>query len=483
MTTTSGDIVAGTLTTGTSIGAAAGGTAGPGDIILTSAGGATLNGTANAQRNLAVTARNRITVNSLATGQAVDLRSADIAIATSANAATGRTGTIGEQGRTTSVLLTNTDNSVTTIGGAGTTSGYSLSNAEAQRIFAGDIIIVAPRVSTSSSSGQVSAALNTRAPDVVLDTLTLTGSSGRTGATAGNIGNAGRLRIETAGKLRTVGEVVLSNLTSGNRFQIAASEAIEVDAATGSISLKDATTGRAGTLDLASADVIAASLPTIASVASLTGTKAISDLLGVNGGAVRDEGYLSADGIIVTVSGSFFVQNSGAASTNLRNFADRRGLTVGAGGLSINTGTSPSRIAINGRQVSASAATGFATGIDFLKLVNINGVNQVQGSVTSFGGLDLDSTINGCAIRNFNACQINFDNGNIAREVINGVTDQDLTTAGGDGTLPFTLLTLKDVEPLPFQPLIDDPVTGSGNDDLWAVDDGDKCPEGETCAK
>ena len=247
--------------------------------------------------------------------------------------------------------------------------------------------------------------------------------------------------------------------------------------------MKDATTGRAGTLDLASADVIAAAIPTIASVANLTETKAISDLLGVNNGAVKDEGYLSADSIIVTVSGGFYVQNSGAASTNLRNFADRRGLTVGAGGLSIKTGTSPARIAINGRQVSVSAATGFATGIDFLKLVNINGVNQVQGSVTSFGGLDLDSTINGCAIRNFNACQINFDNGNIAREVINGVTDQDLTTAGGDGALPFTLLTLKDVVPLPYQPLIDDPVTGSGNDDLWAVDDDKKCPEGETCVK
>ena len=438
---------------------------------------------ANAQRNLAVTASRAITIATLATGQTVDLRSADIAISTAANAATGRIATVGEQGRTTSVTLTNTGNSVTTIGGAGVASGYSLSNAEAQRLFANNVTIVAPRVAAGQSGGQISTALNSRAPDVILDALTLTGANGQTGATAGNIGSNGSFRIQTPGKLRTVGAVSLTNLTSGNRFQIAADEAIEVDAATGSISLRGASTGFSGTLDLASEDVIAAALPTIASVSSLSDTKAISDLLGNNTGAVKDEGYLSADSIIVTVSGGFYVQNSGVASTNLRNFADRRGLTVGAGGLSIKTGTSPARIAINGRQVSASAATGFTTGIDFLKLVNINGVNQVQGGLSTFGGLDLDSTINGCAIRNFNACQVNFDNGNIAREVINGVSSRDLTTAGGDEALPFNLLTLKDLEPLPYQPLIDDPVTGAGNDDLWAVDDDKKCPEGDTCEK
>ena len=34
------------------------------------------------------------------------------------------------------------------------------------------------------------------------------------------------------------------------------------------------------------------------------------------------------------------------------------------------------------------------------------------------------------------------------------------------------LIDMRDVNPLPNEPLIDEPVTGSGNDDMWiAVDD------------
>ena len=471
--TTSGDLVAGMLTTGTGIGVSAGGTPGLGDIILTSAGGTTLNGAANAQRNLNVASAGRLSVNGPATGAAVDLRSSDIAI--------GSAATVGQQGRTTSVTLTNSANGVTTIGGNGVTSGYSISNAEAQRIFAGDIIIVAPRV-TASNSGQVSTALNSRAPDVILDALTLTGANGQTGATSGNIGSTGRLRIQTAGKLRTVGAVSLTGLTSANRFQIAADETIEVDAATGSISLRGGSNTLGGTLELTSADVIAASLTNIAAVSAATDTKTISDRLGLNDRAVKDDGYLSANSIVVNVANGFYVQNSGAVSPNLRNFRDRRGLTVGEGGLSIRTTSPIARIVINGRQVSTSAVTGFATGIDFLKLVTFNGNTQGQMSVPT-GLFDLDSTINGCAILNPATCQVNFDNGNITRDVINNLTDAERRAAEGDGALPFTLLSIKNVEGLPFQPVIDDPVTGSGNDDLWAIDDDKKCPDGEACPK
>ena len=473
LTTTSGDIVAGTLTTGAGVGASAGGAPGPADIILTSASSVTLNGAANAQRNLNVTAARRLSVNGQAIGTVVDVRSSDITI--------GSTAAIGQQGRTTSVTLNNVSNSVTTIGGSGVTTGYSLSNAEAQRIFAGDIIIIAPRL-TASNTDQVSTALNSRAPDVILDTLTLTGTNGQTGTTAGNIGSNGRLRIQTAGKLRTVGAVLLTNLTNGTRFQIAADETIEVDAATGSISLRGASNALGGTLELASADVIAASLTNIAAVGSASDTKAISDRLGLNDGAVLDDGYLSANAITVNVANGFYVQNSGAVSPNLRNFRDRRGLTVGEGGLSINTRSPTARIVINGRQVSATAVTGFATGIDFLKLVTFNGNAQGQNSAPS-GLFDLDSTINGCAILNPATCQVNFDNGNITRDVINNLTEEERRAAEGDGALPFTLLSIKDVEGLPFQPVIDDPVTGSGNDDLWAIDDAKKCTVGETCEK
>jgi hypothetical protein len=36
------------------------------------------------------------------------------------------------------------------------------------------------------------------------------------------------------------------------------------------------------------------------------------------------------------------------------------------------------------------------------------------------------------------------------------------------------LVELKDILPIGYEPLIDDPVTGAGNDDLWSRRDGKK---------
>ena len=35
------------------------------------------------------------------------------------------------------------------------------------------------------------------------------------------------------------------------------------------------------------------------------------------------------------------------------------------------------------------------------------------------------------------------------------------------GSLPTALITMRDLDPLSGEPLLDDPVTGAGNDDLW----------------
>lgn len=472
-------------------------TATAGNIAITSGDDVTLSGAANASGNLNVTARDRIAVNALATGSAIDFRSADISLETTA--------AVGEQGRTASVRLANTGNRVTHVGGSSDdrTGLYTLSNTEAQRIFATDVTIVAPRVAAASVEGITSTSLSTRAPDVVLDTLTLTGANGISGATAGNIGTSGRLRIETPGKLRTIGAVTISNLGSGNRFEIAASEAIEVDAATGSISLRNASSGLGGTLALTSEDVIVASTTAMTDVRGAADIAAIETRLARNDGATSDDGYLRADSINVNVSNGFYVQNSGAApvttspgtGTGTGTDTDstssiydaRRGLTVGNGGLNITTtGTgTTARIVINGRQILTGTGATTRTGVSFLNNVQVNGFSRGAGTLNA-GLFDPGSTINGCIILSSAACVVStepmIDPGNDARDIIEDI-DEDTRGTGGD-PLPFALVEIRDVEELGFPPVIDDPVTGSGNDDLYAIDDEDDCPDDQTeCAR
>jgi hypothetical protein len=461
--TNGGNITTGTLSSGS------------GDIVIASDGNATMTGNTSSGRNLNVTARNLLSVGGVANGLSIDLRSSDIAV----NTTSGR---IGEQDRTTVAQLTNTGSGVTTIGGAGVTTGYSLSNAEAQRIFAGDIIITAARTASPPAGAQTPSTLNAAAPDVVLDTLTLTGATGQTGATAGNIGATGRLRIETPGKLRTVGAVAISNLASANRFQVNAAQSIEVDAATGSVSLSGAGGALGGTIELTAPSVIAASLTAIGAVAAAVDGRAVNDRLAINDNAISDVGTFSANGIIVNVTNGFFVQNSGIKELSAFSFGDRRGVTVGSGGLTINAASPTTRIFVSGRQVQPNGT--FITGVDFLRQQTINGT-RIQLSTFPPTPFDTASTVNGCAIINSAACLITIDGGSIARDVI-GQSDDETSRGGSSSDANFVQFQFKNLDEANFQPVIDDPVTGVGNDDLYALFDARDCTDDqnlEGCTK
>ena len=472
-TTASGDVRltssnGGNISTGTL-------SSGSGDIVIASDGSATMTGNTSSGRNLNVTARNLLSVGGVANGLSIDLRSSDIAV----NTTSGR---IGEQDRTTVAQLTNTGSGVTTIGGTGVTTGYSLSNAEAQRIFAGDIIITAARTASPPAGTQTPSTLNAAAPDVVLDALTLTGATGQTGATAGNIGASGRLRIETPGKLRTVGAVAISNLASANRFQVNAAQSIEVDAATGSVSLSGAGGALGGTIELTAPSVIAASLTAIGAVAAAVDGRAVNDRLAINDNAISDVGTFSANGIIVNVTNGFFVQNSGIKELSAFSFGDRRGVTVGSGGLTINAASPTTRIFVSGRQVQPNGT--FITGVDFLRQQTINGT-RIQLSTFPPTPFDSASTVNGCAIINSAACLITIDGGSIARDVI-GQSDDETSRGGSSSDANFVQFQFKNLDEANFQPVIDEPVTGVGNDDLYALFDARDCTDDqnlEGCTK
>ena len=379
-------------------------------------------------------------ITGVVTGQSIALASANIAIDPA-----GRVGTAGVT-QQLSVTNNNSDNQ-TFVGGAPGTSvaGYHIDADELTRLYASQIDIVAPAVQTVGSSSVGSAA----PPDVIVDSFTMTG-----GAAGSNLGANGALTIRTPGKMRVTGNVELTGLTDANTLNLVASDALEVILGQGSVRLVNGA-DPAGQLNLVSNDVIVATAEAIADVGAATSTSAINTRLAQNDGVVLDEGALFARGIRAQVVGGFYVQNSGAGT----DLAQRRGLTFGAGGLDVVT-EGPSRIVVNGVQLGPN---GQVTGLDALQLLTVRGAAPVPGSY------DRGSTVNGCLISSPTVCAtvvFDVDNNFPVQDVIEEI-DGDEESEGEGNTLPQPLITMRDVEPLTGAPLLDDPVTGAGNDDLW----------------
>ncbi len=410
-----------------------------GSAELEASGGFMTLGNVTVTGSLDASALSSLLVNGVVTGRNIALASSDITIDAAA-----RIGTAGTT-ETLSVQNNNSDNQ-TFVGGTGTPDGYHIDAAELTRLYGTQIEIVAPAVQAAGGLSVGSAA----PPDVIVDSFTMTG-----GAAGSNLGANGALTIRTPGKMRVIGNVQLTGLTDANALNLFAVDALEIILGQGSVRLVNGT-GLAGQLNMASDDIIVATQAAITAVGAATTTDAINTRLGENDGVLLDEGALFARGIRAEVAGGFYVQNSGAGS----DFGQRRGLTFGAGGLDVVT-AGPSRIVLNGVQIGAN---GQVTGIDVIPVLTVNGVRPVVGSY------DRQSTLNGCFIASPAACTtvtFDFENSFPVQDVIEEEVKGDDETGRDGNNLPQPLITMRDLDPLTGEPLLDDPVTGSGNDDLW----------------
>ena len=437
---------------------------------------------AYAGRALAFNAKGLISVNGSVNAGSIAFRSGDINIVGEA--------TVGTLGFTQQLSLTNTADTKTFIGGADNSDGYSLSSAEIGRL-AGENISVVVASQSQSSNGQVPLALTPNiAPDLILDSLTITG--------ARTLGPNGTFLIETPGKMRVIGTVALNGMTANNRLDLRAVTAIEA-LPTSSITIQNSA-GLTGTLTLAAEDIIASSSAALTDVAAATTLTAASDRLGANNVSPSDGGYFQAGGIVATVSKGIYIQNTGTSTTTgNRDYAMRRGFTVGANGFAIvQASSAPVRVAINGRQVitpmattGTPAASGFATGVDVVPLIKFVPFGQQSGtpfSVAATGAtpaqrqqaaaiFDPLSTVNGCSIVSGSSCQ-NSPLNDPTRDLLEGDFGQKSVTR----LLPLSIIQLKDYANAGNEPLIDEPVTGAGNDDLWSVDDSKTCdPVKQAC--
>lgn len=395
-------------------------TANGGTISLSTSGAMTI-AQANASAGaMMLNAGGLLSLSGPVSAQAITLASGDIAIA-----GTAQVGTLGGTGSVTFTSVNGQQPAY--VGGADVAGAYSLSAAELARVAGGAITIGAPRRGVAGT------------PDIIIRDLTV--------GTA-NLPGAGVLTITTPGRMRVAGALRLTGRSAQGGLTLSAAEALEVIAGPGSIDLGDANGGLGGVLTLTSPTIMAATLSAITDLGRASALVARELRLAQNDGVVSDGGILRAATIRANVTNGLYIQNSGLSGA----FADRRGFT--AGDLFITTQSGAAEIAINGQL--AGSAGGFVTGLETLPLVSING--SVGGRA---GGYSLASKVNGCLIASPGTC---LSSGFDSRDTWNGVLDPSVSVAR---IFTLSLIELRDIVAQGYPPLIDEPVTGAGNEDLW----------------
>jgi len=429
--------------------------AGNGDARITAGGDIRSNGTAAATGAVQFVAGGNVELNGNLVGNRISIISSDLAI--------GSESLVGARGTTRSIELANGNGSIgATIGGSGQSRGYDLDADELGRLFADETILL-------RSSG-----------DITVQNLGL-----GFGAEA-NIGSGGALLLRTPATVRVIGDVALT--PSGNDDSLAI-EATRIEIP-GTIALRDAAGALRGRLALEASTIIAADNETIAKINLDDDTAALGTMLGVPSAKPRDEGYLLADRIEVGVRDAFLVQNSGGGEAD-----SRRGFSANA--LDITTRSADALIAINGQTFDARGAP--VRGLDTAATIAIDGRYRPLSSV------------NGCALGS--DCSETEPSGppeggkfyppasEIILGPIDGLYDRPGTASNGewpgrssvpgerivtdvtvwpmDTPLVPSLIFLQQPDPARQEPLLDEPVTGVGNDDLWQGNCGSQsapCP-------
>ncbi|MFS0736226.1 nidogen-like domain-containing protein [Sphingomonas sp. 1P06PA] len=432
-----------------------------GGAVRTASGGDTLlGGAVTAATDVSVLSTGLIRVNGDVLGNAIGFTSSDIAIANAV--------TIG-RGAASSVSFTNGNPANRMFVGNGGTAGYTIDGAELGTVRARSIALLNPGAQQGGD------------PDIIIGDLTITGSA----ATADQQPRAPRLfgenalfSVGTPGRIRVIGDIAFNAAGASDTLALSGGQRVELFTDTGSIRMAAGDT-LAGRLVLQASEVFSGSSQAAAAIAAASDLDARSARLAQVDGGLRPEGYLQAGTLEFRVRNALYIQNSGVQGS--LNFADRAGFTAGAGGVIIvTTGNGPAAVAINGRQVST---TGFVTGTDLIpRLV-------VRGSDSQTGSLDPRATANGCLIANVASCvfqpepepepepefvPIFFPP---VQDAIREALDPDVFQTGEANETAITtifdlpLIELPSYGTFSFAPLIDEPVTGAGNEDLWGEDD------------
>lgn len=404
-------------------------TATAGNVALVSGGGLSL-GNADASGNVMANSGGTLGLTGAINGTQISLSSRDIAVGSSAQ--------VGTIQRTTGIQITaNGGTAPVVIGGSASGAGYRLDGAEFSRLAGRDISI--------SAQGE--------AGTMQIDALTVRG------AAASNPNVTGRLSFSAAGNVEMTGRLAFDTATDANSVRVSSGGTFFADAAGAGIAVTNGT-ALTGSIDIDADAIIVASRTAQTDLASLTDTDARNDRLGQNDGTEDSAGFLRAGGIRLSASDRIHVQNSGLNSDEPN---DRAGLSAGAGGITLvtNSTSTPVEIIINGRQVDP--AGGEFTGEALIDQLTIVGV---EGGEANFAER---STVNGCLILGTNCGVVILPESPLtfAKDVIQELVEEDEEEGEESGQPPRVGFNrLIEMEGSPFVPVIDEPVTGSGNEDL-----------------
>ena len=397
------------------------GTPGPGAITLSAAQSITMQGTVDALTALAATAGTLIDQRSLAVGKTIAYRSADLTL--------GQTAALGQSNFTTSIALTNTGTSGALLGDvSATTQGYRLDNAEFGRIHSG---------------GDVSLAAGS---SLTVGTLSASAASGSGGAADGNIGATSTLALATSGDLAVGGALALGN-AAGNTLRLS-SGSLTLDAGAGSVRLVEGS-GHGGTLAISTGELSALTSIARTAIVGMDGN-AINLRLAQNDGVTDGRTLLEAGTISIAASGRVLIQNTAIGQT----FDARRGFvadsfSISTSGSTQSTSGSP-LIVINGTVAGQ-------TGLTALRAVQVS------------GGFDQLSTVNGCRLLTATCGTPQFTP---IQDVIEDEIGRGSNLDSGDAIGEGMLILIERFEPVGFEAVIDEPVTGSGNDDFLVPEAG-----------
>ncbi|SMF70825.1 beta strand repeat-containing protein [Allosphingosinicella indica] len=402
-----------------------------GDIRL-NAGNDLSVASADASGTFAANAGNVLSFSGTTNAARITLASRDIAI--------GENGRIGTSGRTQSIAITaNGAGTPVVIGGSGTGEGYRLDNAEFGRLAARDISF------TGDGSGLSIEALDIR------------------GANADNPNVTGRLSIADAGDVELVGAVRFNNASADNVLSIGSGQRFFLDVGSGSVWMTNGN-ALAGTFQVQARSILMSSRAAAADLAGLNTIAARNERLGRNDGPVNLDGYVRAGAIRLAAVDGIYTQNSGANSANPD---DRAGLTAGEGGFTIiNLGQRPLDLILNGRQVTSG---GTVTGAALIARL------QAQGGSPGAPFYAAGSTVNGCIIGGSNCGTVIEPEPQFppiiipVQDVIDRVLDDEDDSDDALTRPPAPNNELIRIVGYPFAPVIDEPVTGAGNDDLWSM--------------
>jgi len=378
------------------------------NVALTANGPVTVNGNITSPGSLTVTSGGLFSASAFLVARDITATSSDIAL--------GATARLGALGKTSTVTLINgAPGEITRVGDG---NSYGLSAAELNRLYADAAITV--RANTAG---------------MIVDTVVMDMT---------HLGPSGSLRLVSPTSLDVIGNAAFNGAVAGQSVSLTGTT-VTVHTDAGALGIADSAGAATGTLGLNGDKVIIASNAALADSALSSSVAASSARLGV---ADVQRPYTFRAGTIAVTAGSlFYVQNSGSSSA----FPDRRGFLANA--LNINTSSPATRIAINGQ---IAMPGGLVSGLLAVPLVTINGARAAGG-----GRFEPGSTINGCIIG------ANCSAGSVFSPDPSLNLERPLPAGSTSPTFVAALVESSPRHERPDAPLIDEPITGVGNDDLW----------------